>query len=156
MVTVRAFNRADIRPLWRLKHDTIHSVNSQHYSASQVTAWSPNEYNELAWTERVTKIAPFVAEIDKVIVGFADLQADGYIDHFYCHAEYQGAGVGKALMTAIFNKAKKLHITSLYAEVSITAKPFFTHFGFVEQNEQSVDVRGQVIKNFVMRTNSLV
>ncbi|MCC4831661.1 GNAT family N-acetyltransferase [Shewanella sp. 10N.7] len=151
MINVRRFTTSDIKPLWQLKLNTIHNVISQHYSLAEVTAWAPHEYNESAWVQRVTKINPFVAEVNGVIAGFADLQDDGYIDHFYCSADFQKQGVGDALMQAIFNKAAKLTLNSLYAEVSITAKPFFSRYGFVEEEAQSVAVRGQKINNFVMR-----
>ncbi|MCL1065972.1 GNAT family N-acetyltransferase [Shewanella olleyana] len=151
MINIRRFNTEDIKPLWELKQRTIHQVNRNDYSLAEVTAWAPYEYNESAWIGRVTKIEPFVAEVDHVIAGFADVQDDGYIDHFYCSADFQRQGVGKALMQAILNKAVVLNLTSLYAEVSITAKPFFSHYGFVEEQAQTVPVRGQKINNFVMR-----
>ncbi|GIU52235.1 GNAT family N-acetyltransferase [Shewanella sp. KT0246] len=151
MIKVRRFTKSDVKPLWQLKLNTIHNVNRQHYSLAEVTAWAPHEYNESAWVERVTKINPFVAEVNHVIAGFADLQDDGYIDHFYCSADFQRQGVGAALMQAIFNQASKLKLNSLYAEVSITAKPFFSRYGFVEEEAQRVEVRGQKINNFVMR-----
>lgn len=43
-------------------------------------------------------IYPFIAEINGVVVGYSDLQSDGFIDHFFFHHEYQGMGVGKALI----------------------------------------------------------
>ena len=38
----------------------------------------------------------------------------------------------------------------LYAHVSITAKPFFSAFGFIEVKAQQVEIRGQLLINFVM------
>lgn len=56
MINVRRFTISDIKPLWQLKLNTIHNVNSQHYSLAEVTAWAPHEYNESAWVQRVTKL----------------------------------------------------------------------------------------------------
>ncbi|MHB1949598.1 MAG: GNAT family N-acetyltransferase [Gammaproteobacteria bacterium] len=42
-----------------------------------------------------------VAVMDDKIVGFAELEDNGHIDCFYCHHEYQGCGVGSALMREI-------------------------------------------------------
>jgi len=37
-----------------------------------------------------------------------------------------------------------------YSEVSITARPFYEHFGFNVVTEQQVEMRGQNLTNFVM------
>ena len=44
------------------------------------------------------KTKPFVAEIEGQIVGYADLQEDGYIDHFFVSGSMARRGVGSALM----------------------------------------------------------
>ena len=93
---------------------------------------------------------PLIAEIDDLVVGFADLQADGYIDHFFCHLDYQGKGVGKALMQVLIDKGTLMGLKRYYSNVSITAKPFFKHFGFIIVKQQSVAVRGTVLTNFLM------
>lgn len=38
----------------------------------------------------------------------------------------------------------------LYSHASITAKPFFEHFGFKEVKEQEVHIRGQILTSFVL------
>jgi putative acetyltransferase len=82
------------------------------------------------------------------------LQSDGYIDHFYCHLDYQGKGVGKALMRALMDKGEQTGIQRYYSHVSITAKPFFEHFGFEIVKQQSVEVRGAALTNFMMEKSS--
>ncbi|WP_144212758.1 GNAT family N-acetyltransferase [Shewanella donghaensis] len=151
MITIRTFTHADIKELWQLKFDTIRSVNLRHYTDEQVKAWAPSEYDEAAWAKRVTQIAPFIAEVDGIIAGFADMQSDGYIDHFFCSHDYQGQGVGTRLMKTILTQAKQAQLISLYSDVSITAKPFFESFGFDVEKAQSIDVRGITLDNFKMR-----
>jgi len=98
----------------------------------------------------MASIQPFIAELDGVIVGYADLQPDGLIDHFFCHHTYQGKGVGRALMNYIFSLADERKIPRLYSHVSITAKPFFERFGFSIESEQTVEIRGEALSNFNM------
>ncbi|TMN96988.1 hypothetical protein CWB66_17410 [Pseudoalteromonas sp. S558] len=45
----------------------------------------------------MSAINPFVAILNGEVVGHADVQGDGYIDHFFCHWKHQGKGIGKAL-----------------------------------------------------------
>ncbi|HSG51668.1 MAG TPA: GNAT family N-acetyltransferase, partial [Rheinheimera sp.] len=84
------------------------------------------------------------------IVGFADVQPDGYIDFFFCHHAYQGKGVGKALMQHLLKTGKRQGIKCFYANVSLTAMPFFQHFGFNIVREQQVVVRGVALSNYLM------
>lgn len=93
---------------------------------------------------------PFIAELSGKLVGFADLQSDGYIDHFFCHLDHQGQGVGSALMKTLIQTANAKGLGKMYSHVSITAKPFFEHFGFLSLKTQEVEVRGEILTNFVM------
>ena len=155
MPTVRKYKKGDEKAIWQIKHDTIRKVNINDYSEQQVQAWAPDIYDEERWTKRINEMNPFVAEIDGIIVGYADIQSDGYVDHFFCHSEYQGQGVGKSLMQSILDKAQAEGINRLYSHVSITAQPFFEHFEFIVIKKQKVEIRGQVLTNFVMENNLL-
>ena len=150
MVTIRQFQSGDELALRDLFYNTIRTVNLKDYSEQQVKAWAPDEYDQQAWSEKISALNPFVALIDGVIVGYADVQADGYIDHFFCHTDYQGQGVGKKLMQSIHQKAKANAYQRLYAHASITARPFFEHFGFSMVKQQQVEIRGQKLTNFVV------
>ena len=65
-------------------------MNTKDYSESQVQAWAPDNYDTSVWYERISSINPFVAVLEGEIVGYADIQDDGYIDHFFCHWKHQG------------------------------------------------------------------
>ncbi|WP_299003775.1 GNAT family N-acetyltransferase [uncultured Shewanella sp.] len=149
-ITIRQYCTADAMSTWKLFYHTIHHVNSMDYSLKQVTAWAPDEFDLSVWQQKMDRIAPFIAEIQGVIVGYADLQEDGYIDHFFCHHEYQGMGVGKALMQHIFMQGQLAGIMRFYSDVSLTAKMFFHHFGFQVDKQQEVLIRGETLTNFKM------
>jgi putative acetyltransferase len=57
------------------------------------------------------------------------------------------------LIEAIENQAIKQNISRIFAEVSITAKPFFKHRGFGMVKEQIVTIHGMDLTNFVMEKN---
>lgn len=50
----------------------------------------------------------------------------------------------------IFKKANDLNLKRVFAEVSITAKPFFEAKGFKVVKQQNVDIRGVKLTNFIM------
>ncbi|EAS41348.1 GNAT family N-acetyltransferase [Photobacterium profundum] len=150
MIKIRILKKGDELELWQLKVSTIWKVNIKDYSQEQLNVWAPDEYNPEKWLKRVHGMNPNIAEIDGKIVGFADIQDDGYIDHFFCHNEFQGQGVGKMLMQNLINKGKEKSIPRIYSHVSITAKPFFERFGFHVVKQQAMNIGNQALTNYVM------
>ena len=151
MLTIRNFQKGDELELRDIFFNTVRQVNIKDYSDLQVQAWAPDNYDASAWCERISAINPFVAILHDEIVGYSDIQDDGYIDHFFCHWQHQGKGIGKALMQEILVRGQQKGISRFHAQVSITAKPFFEHLGFKVLNSQQVDIRGQVVlTNYVM------
>lgn len=65
-------------------HSSVHQLARQHYTAEQLHAWAPADYDAAQWAERLHANRPWVAEVESCIAGFADLQPSGYIDQFFC------------------------------------------------------------------------
>jgi len=150
MITIRDYEPSDAKALWDIYFHTIRTINSRDYAQEQVEAWAPESMEFELWENRMKIMTPFIAEVEGSIVGYADLQSNGLIDHFFCHHHFQRQGVGRALMEHILSTGKRAGLTRFYSEVSITAKPFYEHFGFNVVQEQLVEMRGQNIRNFVM------
>ncbi|WP_041059762.1 GNAT family N-acetyltransferase [Vibrio owensii] len=150
MMIIREFREQDAPILWALFYNTIRNINLRDYTEQQVKAWAPDEFDAQLWLKKMTAIQPFVAELDGVIVGYSDVQPSGLVDHFFCHHEYQGQGVGRALMTHVIKQAEAKGLDRIYSEVSITARPFYEHMGFTVVNEQQIEVRGATLTNYVM------
>ncbi len=132
------------------KRNTPHFYFVHLLTQEQVNAWTGESMDYEFWHQRLKSKLPFIAENHGEIVGFAELEANGHIDCFYCHSQYQRQGIGSKLLTHIENTAKSRGIKRLYAEVSITAKPFFQHWQFTIVREQEVERRGIKFKNYVM------
>ncbi|MGB0867898.1 MAG: GNAT family N-acetyltransferase [Granulosicoccaceae bacterium] len=147
---VRCFEPSDAAALWSVFFHTIRQVNVRDYSQAQVEAWAAEGVKPEYWAEKMRSMNPYVACVDQRIVGYADLQPDGLIDHFFCHHAFQGCGVGRALMERILLEAQGRSLERCYSHVSITARPFFAHFGFALVREQRVDIGEQKLTNFLM------
>ena len=148
---IRQFIPSDAQALWELAYQTIREINAADYTNAQVQAWAPDHHDEERWLKLLLNNKPYIAIDSDRIVGFADLQPSGYIDHFFCAATHIGQGVGRLLMEKIIEEANQLNISTLSSHVSITAKPFFIHFGFHTVKAQQVQVRGVYLKNYVMQ-----
>ncbi len=151
MIALRDFQPGDEPALRAVFASAIHGTARRDYSQRQVDAWAPRDHDADAWAARVRGLAPFVALVDDHIVGYADLQPTGYIDHFFVAAEAGGQGVGGMLMRRILARAAELGLRELSSDVSLAAQPFFARFGFEVVEHRVVDVRGVQMHNAAMR-----
>ena len=150
-ITIRPYKEEDAKFLVSIFFNTIHKINAKDYTPEQINAWAPTSIIDFeSWDKKWQKLPPISATLDHKIVGFAEFEENGHIDCFYCHHEYQGCGIGSALMNAIESKARRIKVNKLFAEVSITARPFFEAKGFVTIKEQSVKIREIALTNFLM------
>ena len=150
MIVVRGLRVGDEPALREVFVSAIREVAIRDYTPLQVDAWAPREVDHAAWALRMQGLQPFVAELDDRIAGYADLQPDGCIDHFYVAAWAGGQGVGGALMRQLLARAAELGLSALHSHVSLTAQPFFARFGFVVTEHRVVDVRGVEMRNAAM------
>ena len=143
MIVIRNYIESDAELLWNLFFFTIRTINRRDYTQAQVEAWASDSYDTEYWPKRMDGLSPFVAEIEGVIVGYTDLQNDGLIDHFFCHHEYQGRGVGRALMNHVLEVGRSRGVQRYYSEVSITARPFYEHLGVRFVKTKIAEMNGQ-------------
>lgn len=122
-------NDADsIRQLYR---DTILSVSRRDYGQRQVEIWSAASRDRDAWIEKIREQYFLIAEKDDATVGFGSVTDAGYVDYMFTHKDHQGRGIAKALLVMLEEYAESLNLNEIWAEVSITARPFFSSKGYV-------------------------
>lgn len=151
LMEIRRFRLGDEAALFRVYFTAIHRVASRDYSIEQVEAWAPADLDVALWANRVQGIQPFVVEFDDEIVGYADVQSDGYIDHFFVSGTHPRQGIGTRLMARIHEEARSLGLTELTSNVSKTAEPFFAIHGFHVVERRFPVRRGVTLQNALMR-----
>ncbi|MDM4769302.1 GNAT family N-acetyltransferase [Solimonas sp. SE-A11] len=148
---IRAYRPGEEAALREVFRSSVHQRARRNYSAEQLDAWAPLEYDQDWWNNRIRGNRPFVAEIDGRIAGYADLQDSGYIDQFFVAGGHTGHGVGSALMRHLLAEATRRRIGGLFADVSLTAESFFARHGFTVETRRQVVVRGVTLANARMR-----
>jgi putative acetyltransferase len=148
---IRQFNEKDTPSLINLFRKTVHTVCKKDYSPAQLNAWAPEVIDATKWYSRLSQSYTIVAEINTNIVGFSNLNADGYIDMLFVDANYQGQKIASTLLGHLLEKAKLLKFERIYSDVSITARPFFISQGFDIQEEYEKKIGEIVFQNAIMK-----
>ena len=89
---IRPYRSSDCPALAELFYQTVHAVNARDYSPEQLDAWADGRVELAAWDASFRAHDTRVAVEGGVIVGFADLGPDGYLDRLYVHRDWQGRG----------------------------------------------------------------
>jgi putative acetyltransferase len=142
--------------LAKLFYDTVHTVNSRDYAKEQLNAWATGNVDIDAWNSSLMAHNTLIAEIDGLIVGFADMDDTGYLDRLYVHKDYQRRGIALALLKQLELSAQKAGISSFTTHASITAIPFFEKQGYKVVAENRVVRNGVTLLNYKMVKNATV
>jgi putative acetyltransferase len=148
---IREFDPRDAPALRDVFCSSVHLLACAHYSSEQLDAWAPKAFDATEWTARLQALKPFVVERDQHLVAYADLQADGHIDHFFVSGHHPRQGIGRLLMKHIIDRARQSRVERLFAHVSLTAQPFFHRFGFQLIAQRLPVVRGVALSNALMQ-----
>lgn len=152
---IRRYKPGEEIQLMEVFVSSVRENAANYYSLEQLQAWAPNSIDREEWKNKMHRINPFVILDNDKILGYADLQSSGYIDHFFVRGGYSGRGIGKQLMNFLLQKAKEKDITELSSDVSLAAQPFFKKFGFKPIISKKVEVRGVELENALMRKDML-
>jgi putative acetyltransferase len=148
---VREFRVGDEPALFSVFHSAVHQLASRYYTPAQVEAWAPADLDPHYWTARVQAIRPFVVEEGELIIAYADVQANGHIEHFFVRGTHARRGAGRMLMKKIHEVATRSGVAELSSDVSLSAQAFFERFGFHVVERRLPVIRGVALDNALMR-----
>ena len=132
---LRKYKPTDCKVITELFYNTVHTINLIDYSKEQANVWAAGNVDLEKWNDSFSEHYTIIAEIDKTIVGFGDIDKYGYLDRLYIHKDYQRQGVA----TAICNQLEKaVNTTKIVTHASITAKGFFEKRGYKVLKKQQV------------------
>ncbi|MFP2307257.1 GNAT family N-acetyltransferase [Citrobacter braakii] len=150
---IRRFSNGDEISLFSVFLSSVHTLASHYYTQQQIDAWAPMDIDPEQWANHMKELRPFVVEVDGEIAGYADVQPNGYIDHFFVSGTYPRQGVGTLLMNRIHEEARQRGIDELTSNVSKAAEAFFLRHGFHVVERGFPACRGVTLQNALMRKN---
>lgn len=122
---IRKYKTSDCAFMAKLFYDTVHTINSKDYTKEQLNLWATGNVDLENWNRSFLVNNTLIGVINEEIVGFADMNNDGYIDRFYIHKDFQRRGIAMALIKELELNARKIVLCTFETYASITAKPFF-------------------------------
>ena len=150
VVELRRGRPDDALTIARLFRDTVHAVNRQDYSAAHLDAWAPYQVDLEHWRAVIDASYLVVAVSGGMVVGFANLDGDDYVDQLFVHKDLLRKRIATKLLEEIEREAKRRGAARLTTQSSITARRFFERQGFVTLQAQRVTYNGQIFDNFAM------
>jgi len=127
---IRKATLDDTDQIRQLFYDTINNINILDYDSEQIKLWSSGHLKIDKWKKNITEQYFIVSESDGIITGFASITEKGYLDFMYVHKDHQGKGIATKLLAELEKFAGSLELKEIWAQVSITARPFFRSKGF--------------------------
>lgn len=150
-LSIRPFQLGDETALLKVFQSSVHLLATQAYTPEQVHAWAPPDRDADEWRTRMQTLRPFVVTLGDEIIAYADLQADGLIDHFFVAGPHAGQGIGDRLMRHLITEADRLGLDTLHAHVSLNAQSFFAKHGFHVLRQGLPVLRAVAIPNALMQ-----
>ncbi len=145
---IREYQQSDISEIVELFHSTIHSICAKDYCKEQLLVWSDGNFNLQSWDDSLKKNNAYVAFYKDRIVGFGDIDESGYLDRLFVHKDFQGLGIGIAIVRTL---ERKVTASSITVHASLTAQEFFKKRGFEVITPQVVTRKGVDLVNVVMQ-----
>ena len=150
---LREYRPSDCSSLVELFYNTVHTINLKDYTPIQISVWANGSVDKSAWNKSFLDHNTVIVEEGNTIVGFCDMDNNGYLDRLYVHKDYQRIGIATMLVDELEQKMMLQGVSLFTTLASITAKPFFEHRGYNIIRENKV-VRNNIdLINFVMEKN---
>lgn len=135
-ISVRQATEADLESVTHLFRESILNINSMDYAAEQTIVWAAAWQNRGDWLNKIRNQHFLLAYSEGKLAGFGSVERSGYLDMLYVGKDFQRKGVATALFDELENYASQQGIDKIFAQVSITARPFFERNGFTVEKEQ--------------------
>ncbi len=147
-IAIRHAQNRDFQELAKITYAAVHGGYTL-YTAEQRSAWMPDIPNLEVWGNRLSSQIVLLAERDQIL-GYLSMTQQGYIDLAFVAPGFQGQGVFGLIYTEIEAIAMRHGLTYLSVNASLMAQRAFSKVGYLTENEEIVELRGQKLRRFKM------
>jgi putative acetyltransferase len=142
---------ADTDVIRHIFQESILSIPSHYYTASQLLQWAAVFNNTAYWQQLLETQTCILCLQNTTPIGYISLAKNGFIDHLYVTALFQRKGLGTALIQQVEAYAKTKSIQLLETDASLIATPLFKKMGYQLVREYEKHFNGEVYTNSILK-----
>ena len=144
-ISIRRGTEADATAICAVHKASVRGLCGQDYTAEQIEAWVgnrvPADYRAVMRRGEIY----FVAISGNRVIGFGS-RLDCEVSGIYIHPDFARLGVGRAILAALEQHARRARIQYLQLDSSLTAVPFYIVQGYAAiKEDHGVERQGETI-----------
>jgi putative acetyltransferase len=154
MIKIESATTRHIPEVQQIFEQAIKVTAPAHYSSKQMDIWLQRGNNPERWSAKIEKdyfIIVGSLQSQSSLVGFASLQANGYIDVIYVHPGFLRQGIASFLLQKLEEKANHLALPTLTVDSSLIAIPFFLKREYQVVTASPKEIGGATFPNTLMQ-----
>lgn len=129
---------------------SVHTLCANDYSPRELEAWVPEKMDMIKFNGSLLRSVNWVMTDNGKIVGFINIERDGYVNRLFTHPEYVHRGIASALLEKAELWAKGRGLKRIFLAASKTGCGFYLKRGFQIVDIERVQRRGVVFENKIM------
>ncbi|MGN1097500.1 MAG: GNAT family N-acetyltransferase [Clostridia bacterium] len=147
---IRMMYPTEGKKLAELLFKSVHTLCINDYTPRELEAWAPEKMDMVKFNSSLLRSANWVMSDGDKIVGFINIERDGYVNRLFTHPEYTRRGIATALLETAIAWAKKKGLKRVFLAASKTGYSFYKKRGFRVIGVERVERRGVVFENRIM------
>lgn len=147
---IRSMYPTEIKKLAELLYSSVHTLCTKDYNAAELDAWAPKNMDMKKFSSSLFRSHNWVMVHNREIVGFVNVEKDGYVNRLFTHPDYVRKGIGSALLKTAENWAKKRGLRRMRLAASKTGYEFYKKMGYNIVDVEIVERKGVRFENKVM------
>ncbi|WP_317932782.1 GNAT family N-acetyltransferase [Halioxenophilus sp. WMMB6] len=156
----RAANEADAEKMVEIHYRSVLAIPTEFYSSNVKAAWSPVPGKDrVDWLANVIVNPDFICTVavdrSKGVVGFSIFNIpDSFLRALYIDPEFNGQGIGSALLSQVDQDAKRIELQSIALKSSLNAETFYLKSGYSKVCDSTQELsNGSVMQAKAMKKN---
>ncbi|WP_395146516.1 GNAT family N-acetyltransferase [Moraxella atlantae] len=150
---IRKYKKIYALDICKLFYYSINSIDPNIYTEKQKNAWCSTTPDKDKWHKRLKDNITWVALKDDKVVGFLELEDNGYINCLFVHPEFQANGIASKLYESMLLWVQKKNLKVIETDASEVAMPIFKKWGFNITEKKFIKRGAEILTNYNMRKN---
>ena len=152
--TIRRARPEEAPAISQLIITTLRVSNAGDYSP-QVIAQVAQHFAPSSILQLMQQRQVYVAHAEQQLIGTASLDGS-VVRSVFVDPDWQGHGVGQALMAQLIVLARAAHLSALQVPASVTAESFYARLGFQKVRDQYHGEERTIVMNLPLNESSPV